>query len=240
MSSAPTADLARELDVLLHTHLAETRDEAAYCQNVVGMSPLDYLEERGWVEGRTWLAHGIHFDDVEATRLGAAGVSVSSCSHSNMTLASGICPICDLEKAGVGIGLGVDGSASNDASNMIEEVRQAFMLQRLRYGSANVTDTDAIRWATEGSVRCLNRNNIGRIATGLQADFALFKLDEMRHSGHDDPLAALVICGANRADCVMVDGQWRVEQGQIVGLDVQGLIARHATAAANLRQSAGL
>lgn len=234
-----TVDLARELDVLLHTHLAETQDEAAYCQNAFGMTPLDYLEDCSWMEACTGLAHGVHFNNVDADRPGASGVSIPSCSHSNMTFASGICPVCDLEKAGVDTGLGVDGSASNDASNMVEEVRQAFMLQHLRYGSATVTHLDAIRWATAGSAKCLNCKDIGRIATGLQADLALLKLNELRHSGQDDPLDALVICGANRADYVMIGGKWRVEHGEIIGRDVQELISQHSTAAAKLRRLAG-
>lgn len=229
-----TAELARTKNILLHTHLAETEDENTYCQELFGMRPLDYLDECGWLEDRTWLAHGIHFNENEMDRMAKAGVSVSSCPHSNMTLASGICPVCDMDKKGVAVGLGVDGSASNDASNMIEEVRQAFMLQRLRYGSANVSHLDAIRWATEGSARCLNRNDIGSLEVGKQADIALFKLDELRHSGGHDPLATLVLCGASRADYVMVGGQWRVEQGRIIDYDTQGLIQRHKAAAAQL------
>lgn len=229
-----TADLARQRNVLLHTHLAETEDENAYCQELFGMRPLDYLEDCGWLEDRTWLAHGIHFNETEMDRMAAAGVSVSSCPHSNMTLASGICPVCEMEKKGVAVGIGVDGSASNDASNMIEEVRQAFMVQRLKYGAANVSHLDALRWATEGSARCLNRTDIGSIDVGKQADFALFKLDELRHSGGHDPLATLVVCGANRADYVMVGGQWRVEHGRIVDYDTSDLMRRHRAAAQKL------
>ena len=229
-----TADLARQKNVLLHTHLAETEDENAFCQALFGVRPLDYLEDCGWLEDRTWLAHGIHFNDGEVDRMAAAGVSVSSCPHSNMTLASGICPVCEMDKKGVAVGLGVDGSASNDASNMIEEVRTAFMAQRLKYGSANVSHLDAIRWATEGSARCLNRSDIGSIGVGKQADLALFKLDELRHSGGHDPMATLVICGANRADYVMIGGNWRVKDGNIVDYDTRDLIRRHSQAARQL------
>ncbi len=229
-----TADLARQKNVLLHTHLAETEDENAFCKELFGVRPLDYLEDCGWLEDRTWLAHGIHFNEHEMDRMAAAGVSVSSCPHSNMTLASGICPVCEMDKKGVAVGIGVDGSASNDASNMIEEVRAAFMAQRLKYGSANVSHLDAIRWATEGSARCLNRDDIGSIAVGKQADLALFKLDELRHSGGHDPLATLIICGASRADYVMVRGNWRVEAGQIIGYDTHDLMSRHGAAARRL------
>lgn len=229
-----TADLARDKNVLLHTHLAETEDENSFCQEKFGIRPLDYLEDCGWLESRTWLAHGIHFNTAEMDRMAATGVSVSSCPHSNMTLASGICPVCEMDKKGIAVGLGVDGSASNDASNMIEEVRQAFMMQRLKYGAEKVSHLDAIRWATEGSARCLNRDDIGSLEVGKQADVALFKLDEFRHSGGHDPLATLVICGASKADYVMIGGLWQVEQGQIVGLDVADLMRRHGAAAKQL------
>jgi 8-oxoguanine deaminase len=226
-----TADLARRTKVLLHTHLAETEDENSFCLERFGMRPLDYLEECGWLEDRTWLAHGIHFNGSEMDRMAAAGVSVSSCPHSNMTLASGICSICEMESKGIAVGLGVDGSASNDASNMIEEVRQSFMVQRLKYGAANVSHMDALRWATEGSAQCLNRSDIGVIGVGKQADLALFKLDELRHSGGHDPLATLVLCGAGRADYVMIGGAWRVEQGRISGYDTAALMRRHQASA---------
>ena len=172
-----------------------------------GVRPVDLLEETGWMSKRTWLAHGIHFNAEEIGRLGRAGVGVCHCAASNMVLASGICPTCELEAAGAPVGLGVDGSASNDSSNMMEALRHALMIGRLRYGAAKVTHLDVLRWASEGSARCLGRDDIGRIAPGLQADLALFTLDEPRFSGAHDPLAALVLCGAHRADRVMVDGR---------------------------------
>ena len=157
-----------------------------------------------------------------------------------MYLASGICPACAIESAGAALGLGVDGSASNDASNLIEEVRQALLLQRLQSGAAVVGHADALRWATEGGARCLGRDDIGQIAPGLEADLALFRLDELRHSGGHDPLAALVLCGTNRADRVMVGGTWRVEEGHAADIDEPDLIRRHNQAARRLRQLAGL
>ena len=226
-----TADLARQKNVMLHTHLAETKDENTYCFELLGIRLSGYLEDCGWLENRTWLAHGIHFKNGEMDRMAKAGVSVSSCPHSNMTLASGICPMCEMDDKGISVGLGVDGS---DASNMIEEVRVAFMGQRLKYGAANVSHLDAIRWAMEGSAQCLNRNGIGSIAIGKQADLALFKLDELRHSGGHDPMATLIICGANKADLVMVGGDWRVKNGKVIGHDTRDLMRRHATAAKKL------
>ncbi|ACL56118.1 8-oxoguanine deaminase [Methylobacterium nodulans] len=229
-----SAALAEAHDCRLHTHLAETRDETDYCLAAFGQRPLDYLEEVGWLSPRTWLAHGIHFDDAEVARLGRAGVGVCHCPTSNMTLASGFCRTCELEAAGSPVGLGVDGSASNDASNLIEEVRHALMLNRLTYGAEAVTHRDALRWATEGSARCLGRDDIGRIAEGLEADLALFTLDDLRFSGSHDPLAALVLCGASRADRVMVAGAWRVVDGQPLGIDLRALREAHGRIARDL------
>ncbi len=225
-----SAVLAREKGVRLHTHLAETFDENDFCLKVFGVRPVDYLDRVGWMADDVWLAHGIHFNDEEIVRLGKAGVGVTHCPSSNMVLGSGQCKTLDLEKAGSPVGLGVDGSASSDCSNLIQEVRQAMLLQRLRYGSAGVTHFDAFRWATKGSARCLGRDDIGEIAVGKQSDLALFKLDEIRFSGSGDPLAALLLCGAHKADHVMVAGEWKVKDGEVVDLDLAGLIAKHGKA----------
>jgi 8-oxoguanine deaminase len=226
-----TADLAGQLDVRLHTHLAETEDENRFCEQMHKCRPLDYLEDCGWLNGRTWLAHGIFFNAGEMKRLGKAKTTISHCACSNQILASGCCPVCEMEEAGVGIGLGVDGSASNDESNLMQEVRAAFLLQRARYGVTRVSHKDALRWATKGSAACVGRPELGEITVGKAADLALFKLDELRFSGHGDPLAALVLCGAHRADRVMVSGKWVVIDGAIPGLDVADLIRRHSATA---------
>ena len=230
-----TAALAAKLDVRLHTHLAETEDENKFCEQLYGVRPLDYLEDCGWLNSRTWLAHGVHFSADEMPRLAKGGVSISHCACSNQTLGSGACPVCDLEAAGVSIGLGVDGSASNDESNLMQEVRAAFLLQRGRYGVLKVSHKDALRWATKGSAACVGRPELGEMAVGKRADLALFKLDELRFSGHGDPLAALVLCGAHRADRVMVNGKWTVQDGAIPGLDIAGLMRRHQAAARKLQ-----
>lgn len=229
---AASAELATRFDAPLHTHLAETEDEDAYCLEVYGKRPLDLLEEAGWMRPKTWLAHGIHFSCEECERLGKAGVGVCHCPTSNGVLASGFCKTRELEAAGAPVGLGVDGSASNDGSNLMEELRHALLVNRLHYRSASaVTARDTIRWATEGSARCLGRSDIGRIAVGLQADLAFYRLDELRFSGAHDPIAALVLCGANRADRVMVGGRWRVIDGAIPGLDLASLRRAHGLAA---------
>lgn len=230
-----SAELARRHGVRLHTHLAETRDEDAWCRQHFAMRPLDYLEKVGWLDGRAWLAHGIWFDDGEVARLGAARTAVTHCPSSNMILASGFCRAPQLEAAGAAVGLGVDGSSSNDHSNLIQEVRQAFLLQRLAHGIEAVSHRDALRWATTGSAACIGRPELGRIAVGSAADLALFTLDEPRFSGAGDPLAALVLCGATRADRVMVGGRWVVEDGAIPGLDLARLMEDHAAAARELQ-----
>jgi 8-oxoguanine deaminase len=226
-----TAWLAARHDCRIHTHLGETRDEVAYCQEKFSCRPVDYFEQVGWMSDRAWVAHGIHFNDDEIRRLGHAGVGVCHCPTSNMVLSSGQCRTKELEAAGSPIGLGVDGSASNDSSNLIEGVRHALMINRLTYDAARVTHLDAFRWATEGSARCLGRKDIGAIAPGKQADMAFYKLDELRFSGAGDPLAALVLCGAHAADRVMINGEWRLVDGAPLGVDVARLRAQHGKAA---------
>jgi len=231
-----SATMAERYDVRLHTHLAETLDEEAFCLKRFGLRTVDYLDSVGWLVPRTWLAHGIHFNPDEINRLGQAQTGICHCPSSNMRLASGICPTLELIDAGAAVGLGVDGSASNDASNMMLEARQALYLQRLRYGAEKITPDLVLGWATRGSADLLGRSDIGELAVGKQADLALFKLDELRFSGSHDPVAALLLCGADRADRVMIGGQWRVIDGQVEGLDVQQLIADHRQAARELVQ----
>ena len=235
-----TAEIAQQHDVRLHTHLAETIDEENFCLDKFGLRTVDYLESVGWLSDRTWLAHGIHFNKEEIQKLGKSGVGICHCPSSNMMLASGICHSLELEEAGSIIGLGVDGSASNDGSNMIAELRQAMYLQRLRYGASKITHQQAYDWATKGSAALLGRTDIGEISIGKQADLALFKLDELRFSGSHDSLAALLLCGAQKADRVMIAGEWRVVDGKIDGKDEAELIYRHSKAAKKLRQLANV
>lgn len=234
-----SALLARKLGVRLHTHLGETFDEQKYCLATYGKRPLAHLAELGWVGPDVWFAHGIHFDEAERALLGASGTGISHCPSSNMILASGICPTLELEAAGAGIGLGVDGSASNCASNLLQETRQALLLQRLRYGAARVTHHDALRWATVGGARILGRQeHLGSLAPGKLADLALFRLDGLRFSSVHDPVAALVLCGADRADAVLVGGRFIVRDGNLVGVDVERLRREHADMAAQLVRAA--
>src|SRR5579883_2376678 len=181
-----SANLAERYDCQIHCHLAQIPDEETYCRRAFGMGLVDKLQEIGWLGPRLWLAHGSCFEAQDVARLGAAGVGICHCAASDMLLGLKICPTKDFEAAGATIGLGVDGSASNDSSNAMEALRHSLMLGRLRYGASGVTHRDVIRWATEGSARCLGRNDIGRIAVGLEADLAMFTLDEPRFSGAHD------------------------------------------------------
>ncbi|MEO1092892.1 MAG: 8-oxoguanine deaminase [Pseudomonadota bacterium] len=229
-----TAALASLHGVRLHTHLAETADEERFCLERYGCRPVDYLDACGWLGPRTWVAHGIHFAAEEIIRLGRAGVGVAHCPSANLVLGSGICPVLALEAAGAPVGLAVDGSASNDHSNLAAEVRLAFLLQRLAAGVERVGHLDALRWATAGGAACLGRTDIGGLEVGRQADLALFDMDALRFAGARDPLAALVRSGFDRADRVMVAGRWVVENGAVVGLDRAALVDRHRRAAATL------
>ncbi|MBI1452284.1 MULTISPECIES: 8-oxoguanine deaminase [Acinetobacter] len=227
-----SAKLAQDLDVRLHTHLAETIDEENFCLNRFGMRTVDYLESVGWLNERTWLAHGIHFNSEEIQRLGQAKVGICHCPHSNMRLASGICPTIDLMQAGSPLGLGVDGSASGDASNLILEARQGMYLQRLKYGAEIITPELALGWATKGSAQLLGREqHLGQLAVGFQADLACYALDDIKFSGAHDPIAALLLCGADHAEHVMVNGKWVVKNQTLLNIDLDELQAKHRLAA---------
>ena len=233
-----SAVLARKHGVLLHTHLGETEDENEYCVEKLGKRPLDLLDEIGWLADDVWLAHGVRFNDEEIVRLGKAGTGISHCPSSNMLLASGVCRVNELEAAGAPVGLGVDGSASNDSSNMMQEVRQAFLLQRIRYGAAGVSHEDALRWGTAGGAQVLHRPDLGTLEPGKAADMAMFDLEELRFSGSGDPVAALVLCGAHKVHHMIIGGEWRVRNGELIGVDVPRLRARHQELANQLAERA--
>lgn len=230
-----TALLAKQNDVLMHTHLAETEDENNFCQVKYGMRPLDYLESCGWLNSQTWLAHGIHFTQQEILRLGQAKVGIAHCPSSNMLLASGICPTVELEQAGCRIGLAVDGSASNDCSNMIQEARQSLLQQRLRYGAQTITAERVLGYATRGSASVLNRPSLGQLAVGMQADLAIFDLNHLRFSGVGSPLDALVTCGAHEVSKLMIAGQWVIEDTQHKHMAQADLLSRHQKLAYKLQ-----
>jgi 8-oxoguanine deaminase len=229
-----TADLAGRRGVRLHTHLAETRDEEAYCLERFGKRPLDLLEETGWLGPQTWLAHGIYFNRAETARLGRAGVGIAHCPTSNMRLGSGCAPVLALRRAGSPVGLGVDGSASNDSSHMLAEARQALLLQRLKHGAAAIGVRDALRMATVEGARCLGRDDIGSLEPGKRADIAMFDLRALGYSGAADPFSALLLCAPARVDTLVIEGRIVVEGGELRTLSLGPVIARHRRLAAKL------
>lgn len=202
-----TADLARRRGVRLHTHLAETRDENDYCRRVYGQRPLDFLESVGWLAGDVWLAHGIHFTDEEIGRLGRAGVGIAHCPTSNMRLGSGICRVRALRAAGCPVGLAVDGSASNDGSHLLAELRQALLLHRVVGGAAAMTVMEVLEMATLGGAACLGRDDLGALEPGRCCDLALFALDDLGYERAGDRVAALLLCQPTRARAVVVHGR---------------------------------
>ena len=236
-----TAELAREKGVRLHTHLAETKDEEAYCLQRYGVRPVEYLRRNGWLGPDVWLAHCVHLSPDEIALLGQTGTGVAHCPSSNFRLGSGIAPVRDLLAAGVPVGLGVDGSASNDCSNLMAEVRQAMLAHRLDPDTSRwVTAEDALWMATRGGARCLGREDIGSLEPGKAADLILVDTRRLSYAGaSSDPVAALVFTPfPEPVDTVMVDGRVIVEGGELLGVDVPALVERADAIAAGLLQAA--
>jgi 8-oxoguanine deaminase len=229
-----TAKMAERENVRLHTHLAETKDEEAYCHEHFGMRPLELLDSVDWLSSRTWVAHGIYFNRGEIKKLGRAGVGVAHCPTSNMRLGSGLAPALALQRAGSPVGLGVDGSASNDSSNMIAEARQALLLQRLGHGAAAISVQQALRMGTVCGAQCLGRNDIGSIEAGKRADIALFDLRDPAYSGAQDPVAALLLCAPSTVRTLVVEGRVVVDDHQLTTLELTPLLARHRRIAARI------
>ena len=223
-----SARLARDYGVRLHTHLAETRDEDDYCINTLGRRPLSLMEEWGFLGADVSFAHGIHFDDGELDVLAKTGTAIAHCPSSNMRLGSGIARVKEMLERGINVALAVDGSASNDSSDFLGEMRTALYLQRVRYGADALTARDVFRMATENGARLLNFNRIGKIKPGWAADLALFNIDRLEYAGSlSDPMAALVFCGSShQAEYTIVNGKVVVEKGRLAGIDETELTAR--------------
>ena len=223
-----TAVMARKFGVRLHTHLAETKDEDDYCQQVYGMRPLQLMEKLDWLGTDVWYAHGIHFNDAELKLLAETGTGIAHCPASNMRLGSGIARIPEMLKLGIPIGLAVDGSASNDSSDMVGEMRQALLLHRVHSGADAITAEQVLEMATLGSARLLGRNDIGSLEVGKAADVAIFDLNKLEYTGSlSDPLAALIFSGINHeADTTIVNGKIVVREGKLVNIDETEII-RH-------------
>jgi len=229
-----TAELAERHQVRLHTHLAETRDEEAYCLKHFGKRPLDFLKDARWLAYNTWLAHGIHFDRREVSRLGRAGVGIAHCPSSNMRLGSGVAPVLAMRRAGCPVGLGVDGSASNDSSHMLAEARQALLLNRLAHGAAALTVSEALRMATVEGARCLGRDDLGSLEAGKRADIALFDLRDVGYSGAGDALSALLLCAPARVETLIVEGRVVVRNHELKTVALEPVLARHRRLAAKM------
>jgi cytosine/adenosine deaminase-related metal-dependent hydrolase len=235
-----TAELARDLGVSLHTHLAETADEEEFCLGRFGSRPVEYMESLGWAGPDVWYAHAVHVADDEVTRMGAAGTGVAHCPTSNMRLASGLAPVSRYLDAGVPVGLGVDGSASNDSSHMMGEARQALLLNRLAVspgiGSGpQMTARQALTLATETGARVLGREDIGMLTPGRCADLIAYDVDRIEFAGaRHDPVAAVVMCAPVTVDHSWVGGHRVVEDRHLLGLDVSDLVAEHNRLAATL------
>jgi 8-oxoguanine deaminase len=221
-----TAELAREHGLRLHTHLAETLDEERYCQEVYGCRPVEFLRRLGWLGSDVWLAHCVHLAPEEVRLFGETGTGVAHCPSSNFRLGSGIAPVRAMLEAGVPVGLGVDGSASNDSSNMLAEARQALLAHRLGADpGAWVTAEEVLRMATRGGARCLGRDDIGSLEPGRAADLLLVDTRRLSYAGAgSDPLAALVFSPwPEPVETVMVGGRVVVEGGVLLGVDVAAL-----------------
>jgi len=216
-----SAVLARKHGVFLHTHLAETRDEDDFCMQKLGMRPVEYMEKLGWLGEDVWFAHGIHLNDAEVGLLGETRTGVAHCPASNMKLNSGICRVRDLQKAAARVGLAVDGSASNDSSNMWAEVRIAYLLQKLALGAEGLTAEDVLKMATVGGAQILGRNDIGALEVGKAADMILIDFQQLAFAGgQHDPVSAIVNTGnSNLVDMTIVNGRVVVEKGRLVNVD---------------------
>ncbi|WP_432936207.1 8-oxoguanine deaminase [Kribbella sp. CA-253562] len=221
------AELARRRGVRLHTHLAETTDEADWCEQRFGCTPSQYAEELGWTGSDVWFAHGIHFGDAEIKRLGHTGTGVAHCPSSNARLGAGIARVADLRAAGCPVGLGVDGAASNEAGSLLEEVRHAVLFARARGGPRALDVRSALELATLGGARLLGREHeIGSIEVGKLADLALWRLDTLPHAGIADPVAALVLGAPPPLELLLVNGRPVVEHDTVVTVDESVVAAK--------------
>jgi len=223
-----SAALARSLGVSLHTHLAENDSDVAYSREQFGMTPAQYAEELGWVGRDVWHAHCVKLDDPGIDLFAGTGTGVAHCPCSNMRLGSGIAPIRRMIAKGVHVGIGVDGSASNDSGSLLAEVRQAMLLQRVGLGASAMGAREALELATVGGAAVLGRDDIGALAPGMAADFAAFDLRGANMAGAlHDPVAALVFCAPERASWVVINGRVVVEEGRLATVELQPLLERH-------------
>jgi cytosine/adenosine deaminase-related metal-dependent hydrolase len=222
-----SAELARRLGLRLHTHLAETAEEEEYCRELYGCTPVEYVEELGWLAADVWCAHCVHLSPEDVAKFGRRGVGVAHCPSSNMRLGAGIAPVRDLLDADVRVGLGVDGSASNERGDLFLEVKQALLVARARGGPDAMTARDALRLGTWGGAEVLGRDDIGELSPGKRADVAVWRTDGLELGGAGDPVAGLVFSGPHRVDRLLVGGDEVVRDGRLVRADEEELAREH-------------
>ena len=233
-----SADLARRHGLSMHTHVAETLDEERFCIERFGMRPYELMEDLGWTGDDVWYAHGIHLSDGEVDRVAELGTGIAHCPSSNMRLGAGICRVADLVRAGAHVGLGVDGSASNEDANLAVEAHQALLLARVRNADPRALDArTAWRLATSGGAACLGRDDCGTLEPGMCADVACFRIDDLAHAGIADPLAGLALAPPARADTVIVDGRVVVRGGRLLTAHEDAIARDVGAAAARLREA---
>jgi cytosine/adenosine deaminase-related metal-dependent hydrolase len=234
-----TADLARARGVRLHTHLAETDDEERFCLEHFGVRPLQYLDDLGWLGDDVWLAHCIHLDEAETRRMGATGTGVAHCPTSNGRLGAGIAPVPSLLAAGAPVGLGVDGAASNECGELVDELRAALVLARVKAGPTALTARQALEMATRHGARCLGREDeLGHLSVGALADVAVWDLDEIGFAGIEDPVAALVLGPRRPVDLLVVGGEVVVSDGELRTADPLTLAADLRRQSARMAEAA--
>ena len=230
-----TASLAREYSVGMHTHLAENIEDIIYIEKNFGMRPGQYIEELGWVGNDVWHAHCVQLNENEINLFSKTGTGIAHCPCSNMRLASGIAPLRQWIDAGVNVGLGVDGSSSNDSGNLLNEARQAMLLQRVNLGANKFSPREALYTATRGGANILNRNDIGQISVGKAADFAIYDLNNISLSGTwSDPLAGLVLCSPMQTAYTICNGKIISEKGHLNNIDIGLFLEKHKAASKNL------
>jgi len=222
-----SAALARRLGLPLHTHLAETLEEEAYCLELHGCRPVEYLDRLGWLADDVWCAHCVHLSETDIARFASTGTGVAHCPTSNLRLGAGIAPVRDMVSAGVRVGLGVDGSASNERSDLFFEVKQALLVSRGRDGGAAMTAREAIRLGTRGGAAVLRRDDIGSLEAGTCADFAVWRTDGLELGGADDLVAGIVFAGPHRPDRLVVGGETVVRDGHLANADEAEIAKAH-------------
>lgn len=234
-----SANMARSFGVSLHTHLAENVSDIAYSREKFNMTPAEYAEDCGWVGHDVWHAHCVQLDDAGINLFARTGTGIAHCPCSNMRLASGIAPVRKMIDAGVAVGLGVDGCASNDSGHMMGEVRQAMLLQRVGFGPDAMTARQALEIATLGGAKVLNRDDIGALKPGMSADIVMFDLNQIGFAGAlHDPVAALVFCTPPNVACSIINGRVVVRDGQCTTIELGQVRERHNTLALALAEAA--